>query len=156
MKIIYGKSLCQLKTAVEPITSIEIKYRGAISIKHLHREVMGRIDKRRIRVKNKDKSSVLTRGNNIITIIFNEDIVGDIDLFRWVGDFRILSVKVNNKNIASEVFGVDYWNLVNSTWNSAGKPEDYRGTYKFGRIPRKQRLRGRNIKRLSKSTTGGY
>ena len=34
----------------------------------------------------------------------------DIELFKWIGEFRIISAKVNDKNIPVEVFGIDYWN----------------------------------------------
>ena len=59
---------------------------------------------------------------------------------------------MNKKNIPIEVFGVDFCELINSTFDSMGKPEQYRGSYKFGRVPKRRRRMKR--KRLTTGTTG--
>ena len=151
MKIVYGNSICELNNPIENINSIKIKYRGSIIIKHLHREVVEKIDNRRSRVRNKNSNSTLTHENNIITILN----YSELSLFKWVGEFRIISAKVNDKNVSIEVFGVDYWNLINSDWDSAGKPENYKGNYKFGSVPQKKTLKGRKNKTLRQSK-GSY
>ena len=151
MKIVYGNSICELHNPIENINSIKIKYRGSIIIKHLHREVVEKIDNRRSRVRNKNSNSTLTHENNIITILN----YSELSLFKWVGEFRIISAKVNDKSVPVEVFGIDYWNLINSTWDTAGKPENYKGNYKFGRVPQKMTLKGRKNKTLRQSR-GSY
>tara|TARA_R100001594_G_scaffold3912_1_gene14334 strand:- start:927 stop:1382 length:456 start_codon:yes stop_codon:yes gene_type:complete len=151
MKIVYGNSICELHNPIENINSIEIKYRGSIIIKHPHREVVQKIDNRRSRIRNKNSNSTLRHENNIITILN----YSELNLFKWVGEFRIISAKVNDKNVSIEVFGVDYWNLINSDWDSAGKPENYKGNYKFGSVPQKKTLKGRKNKTLRQSK-GSY
>ena len=152
MKIVYGNSICELHNPIENINSIKIKYRGSIIIKHPHREVVEKIDNRRSRVRNKNSNSTLTHENNIITILN----YSELSLFKWVGEFRIISAKVNDKSVPVEVFGIDYWNLINSTWDTAGKPENYKGNYKFGRVPRKKTLKGRKNKTLRQLPRGRY
>ena len=151
MKIVYGNSICELHNPIENINSIEIKYRGSIIIKHPHREVVQKIDNRRSRIRNRNSNSTLRHENNIITILN----YSELNLFKWVGEFRIISAKVNDKNVSIEVFGVDYWNLINSDWDSAGKPENYKGNYKFGSVPQKKTLKGRKNKTLRQSK-GSY
>ena len=151
MKIVYGNSICELHNPIENINSIKIKYRGSIIIKHPHREVVEKIDNRRSRVRNKNSNSTLTHENNIITILN----YSELSLFKWVGEFRIISAKLNDKSVPVEVFGIDYWNLINSTWDTAGKPENYKGNYKFGRVPQKKTLKGRKNKTLRQSR-GSY
>ena len=152
MKIIYGNSICELQNPIDDVRVIEIKYRGNIMIKHPHREVVYKIDNRRSRVKNKSSNSTLTHENNIITILN----YSELSLFKWIGEFRIISAKVNNKNVPVEVFGVDYWNMIDSDWDYAGKPEKYKGTYRFGRSPDKKTSKGRNNKKVTKLSSGGY
>ena len=163
MKLIYGNSYCTLKENVENIQNVVIKYRGRITIKHHHMEFIKRIDKTRGFFFNFGKKSLLINRNNTIKIGYNEEIVGDIELFRWIGEFRIISAKVNGKNIPVTVTNVDYWNLIDSKWDSAGKPEQYKGTYRFGKMPkrRSKRIRKGISKRLltktaSSSSRGGY
>jgi len=146
MKIIYGNSICKLHNPLENVISIEIKYRGNIIIKHKHREVVEKLSNNLIRVKNKNKTSTLKRMNNKIRIEYQNKV--DIELFKWIGEFRIISAKVNNKNVPIEVFGVDYWNMINSDWDSAGKPENYKGNYKFGCVPQKKTSKRRKNKTL--------
>jgi len=136
MRIIYGNSICKLEGLNVSVGIIEISYRGNITIKHKHREVIQRISKNLIRVKNKNKTSILTRTNNKIRIEYQNKV--DVELFKWIGDFRIISAKVNDKSIPVEVFGIDYPNLIDSKPESMGKPENYRGNYKYGRVPRKR------------------
>ena len=136
MKIIYGNSICELKSFDEPIKSVEINYRGNILIKHKHREVIQIINNNLMRIKNKNKTSTLLREKNKIKIEYQNEI--NVELFKWVGEFRIISAKVNDKNIPIEVFGVDYPNLIDSKPESMGKPENYRGNYKYGRVPQKR------------------
>ena len=152
MKIIYGNSICELHNPITDVISIEIKYRGNIIIKHPHREIVQKIDRRRSRIRNKNSNSTLTHNNNIITI----SNYSELNLFKWVGDFRIISAKVNNKNVSVEVFGVDYWNMINSDWDYAGKFENYKGNYKFGRVPRKMSSKGRKNKTLKQIPKGRY
>jgi len=152
MKIVYGNSICELHNPIENVNSIEIKYRGSIIIKHPHREVVQKINNRRSRIRNKNSNSTLTHENNIITVLN----YSELSLFKWVGEFRIISAKVNDKSVPVEVFGVDYWNLIDSTWDTAGKPENYKGNYKFGRVPQKKTLKGQKNKTLRQSSNGRY
>ena len=152
MKIIYGNSVCELHNPIEAVKTIEIIYRGNIVIRHKHREVVAKIDSRRNRIRNNSSNSTLTKTNN--SIIINN--YSGLSLFRWIGEFRIISAKVNNKNITTEIFGVDYWNLINSNWDNAAKPEQYNGTYKFGRIPRKMASKGRKRKMLTQPSSRRY
>ena len=152
MKLIYGKSYCTLHYGIENVKSVVIKYKGSISIKHQHMEFVQRINRRSGIFNNFNQKSILIHNYNQIRIGFAKEVVGEIELFRWVGDFKILSAKVNKKNIPVEVFGVDYCEMINSTFDSMGKPEQYRGSYKFGRVPKRRRRMKR--KRLTTGTTG--
>ena len=155
MKLIYGKGECCINGINEKISSIVIKYQGAVILKHKHAELINVLNNN-LHFRHLKSKSLLIQGNNQIHIGFLPPLIELEELFRYAGEFKILSAKVNDKNIAVELFGVDYWNLINSNWDNAGKPERYKGTYTFGKMPRKKRLRGRNIKRLSKGSTGGY
>ena len=139
MKLIYGKSYCTLEYGVENIRNIVIKYRGNITIRHHHMEFLGKLNKHRGYFFNFGKKSLLIKSYNEIKIGYNEEIFGEVDLFRWIGEFKILSAKVNGKVIPVKVTNVDYWNFTDSKWDSAGKPEGYRGTYHFGRSPKMRR-----------------
>ena len=160
MKLIYGNSHCTLHYGVENVKSVVIKYRGSITIKHQHMEFLHQVNRRNGMFKNFSQKSLLIHNNNQIRIGYVKEVVGEIELFRWVGNFKILSVKVNNKNIPIEVFGVDYCELINSKFDNMGKPEQYRGTYRYGRVPKRRRKM--TSKRLSTKTTtrrsrgGGY
>ena len=77
-------------------------------------------------------------------------------MFKYVGNFRIISAKVNDKNIPVEVFGVDYPNLINSKPENMGKPENYKGNYKFGRVPQKKTLKGIKNKTLKQLPSRSY
>ena len=94
--------------------------------------------------------------NNDIAIFYNEPINIDSELFKYNGDFRIISAKVNDRNIPVEVFGIDYPNLINSKPENMGKPENYKGNYKFGRVPRKMSSKGRKNKTLKQLPKGRY
>ena len=166
MKLTYGNSYCILEYGVENIRNVTIQYRGSITIKHHHMEFIKRVGKNRALFFNFGKKSLLIKSYNEIKIGYNEEIFGEVDLFRWIGEFKILSAKVNGKRIPVEVTNVDYWNLTDSKWDSAGKPEGYRGTYHFGRSPKMRRKIGRGTSsrgrgRLPAKTTtrrsgGGY
>lgn len=160
MKLIYGNSHCTLHYGVEAIRSVVIKYRGSIVIKHEHMEFLRQRNKRNGLFKNFEQKSLLIHNNNQIRIGYVKEVIGEIELFRWIGNFKILSVKVNGKNVPIKVFGVDFCELIDSKFDSMGKPEQYRGTYRYGRIP--QRRRKMTTKKLSTKTTarrsggGGY
>ena len=160
MKIKYGKGECFIEYTKEEISTIVIKYKGLISLRHNFMGVDSILDDERALLKNVNRNNLLIEGNNQIHIGFLNNPQNLNKLFDYNGEFKIQSAKVNDKNIPIELFGVDYYNLINSNWDNAGKPEKYNGTYTFGKIPRKKRLRGRNIKRnikrLSKGSTGGY
>ena len=99
---------------------------------------------------------MLIHGDNQIHIGFLTPQIELNELFKYNGDFQIISAKVNEKNVAVEVFGIDYWNSINSDWDYAGKPEIYKGTYKYGRSPKKQASKGLNNKKVTKLSSGGY
>lgn len=155
MKIIYGKGECSIEGFTEPIESIVIKYRGNIVLKHNFAELYNVIGND-FYFRNLKSKSLLVHGNNQIHIGFIDARDNLKELFNWVGEFRIISAKVNDKNVPVEVFGVDYWNLINSTWDSAGKPENYKGNYRFGRVPQKKTLKGQKNKTLRQLPKGGY
>lgn len=161
MKLIYGKGICRLQYQQEPLQSVIIRYKGSIVIRHYHMEYIKKIDNFNALFSNFSKDSLLVHSNNKICIGFlSEEVQDEIDLFRWVGNLKITSVIVNGKSITTELTGVDYWNLVKSTWNSAGKPEEYKGTYQFGKSPRRKKrrkqIRGRSTGiSLRRITSGG-
>ena len=162
MKLIYGKGECCINGINEEINSVVIRYSGCVILRLKHAELVNVLNNN-LHFRHLKSKSLLVRGNNQIHIGFLPPVIELEELFRYTGNFKILSAKVNDKNIAVELFGVDYWNLINSNWDNAGKPESYKGTYRFGRIPQKkgikrgkQRIKGRNIERLSKGVTGGY
>ena len=154
MKIIYGKGECSLEGFTEPIESIVIKYRGSIVLKHNFAELYNIIEND-FYFRNLKSKSLLIHGNNQIHIGFIDN--PDLDkLFDYRGEFRIISAKVNNKNVPVEVFGVDYWNLIDSEWDTAGKPENYKENYKFGRVPQKKTSKGRKISTSTQSSGRSY
>jgi hypothetical protein len=129
--ITYGKGQCEITGNYQ---SVVIKYRGRIVLKHEHLEFIEDIGNNNARVRNFKSKSMLIKNNNQIHIGFTEPQSEDKVLFRYVGEFRILSVKVDDKNAKITEQGIDYWNKINSTWDYAGKPEKYRGNYKFGKV----------------------
>ena len=154
--ITYGKSYCEISGNYQ---SIVIKYRGRIVLRHDHFEFIQDLGNNNARVRNFGKKSMLIKNHNQIHIGFTEPQSGDKVLFRYVGEFRILSVKVDDKNAKITEQGIDYWNKVDSTWNTAGKPEQYRGTYKYGRVGsknKKSKLSKKLIKRDNSKIKGGY
>ena len=155
MKIIYGKGSCEIDGSIEPIESIVIKYRGNIVIRHGFSELYNIIENN-LYFRNLKSKSLLVHGNNQIHIGFVNGRDNLKELFKYVGDFRIISAKVNDKNIPVEVFGVDYPNLINSKPENMGKPENYKGNYKFGRVPRKMSSKGRKNKTLKQLPKGRY
>ena len=155
MKIIYGKGQCSL-SSIGGVKSIVIKYRGNISIAHNHLHFGAFLDNDRVLFNNYGAKSLLVHGNNQIHIGIMDGGKIKEELFTYIGEFRIISAKVNDKNVPFEVFGVDYWNLIDSTWDYAGKPENYKGNYKFGRSPKKQALKGRKISTSTQSSSRSY
>jgi hypothetical protein len=155
MKIIYGKGQCSL-SSTEGVKSIVIKYRGGISIAHNHLHFGAFLDGDRVLFNNYGARSLLVHGNNQVHIgVMNNGKINE-ELFTYIGEFRIISAKVNDKNVPVEVFGVDYWNMIDSDWDTAGKPENYKGNYKFGRVPRKKTLKGQKNKTLKQLPRGRY
>tara|TARA_R110000824_G_C14944542_1_gene650246 strand:+ start:222 stop:695 length:474 start_codon:yes stop_codon:yes gene_type:complete len=157
MKIIYGKGECLIDYS-QNFSRITIKYRGSVSLKHYHREII-KIDKTKIYIANRRKTSNLYNYNNQIDIFYKESPTGITELFKYNGTFKILSAKIDNKNIIVETKNIDYWNKINSTWNTAGKPEQYKGEYFIGKIPKKSKLSKLSkklIKSRSNKTKGGY
>ena len=162
MKLTYGNSYCTLEYGVENISNIVISYRGNITIKHHHMEFIKKVGKNRALFFNFGEKSLLIKSYNKIRIGYNKEISGKVELFRWIGEFKILSAKVNGKRISVEVTNADYWNLIDSKWDSAGKPEQYKGQYFVGNIPKrrivfKKRARGRlPAKTTTRRSGGGY
>ena len=155
MKIIYGKGSCEIDGSIEPIESIVIKYRGNIVIRHGFAELYNIIENN-LYFRNLKSKSLLVHGNNQIHIGFVNGRDNLKELFKYVGNFRIISAKVNDKNIPVEVFGVDYPNLINSKPENMGKPENYKGNYKFGRVPQKKTLKGIKNKTLKQLPSRSY
>ena len=138
MKIKYGKGECFIDYKIEEISSIVIRYRGVITIRHNFMGIDSILDNERAILNNVNRNNLLIEGNNQIHIGFLNNPKDLNKLFNYNGDFRIISAKVNDKNIPVEVFGIDYPNLIDSKPESMGKPENYRGNYKYGRVPRKR------------------
>ena len=160
MKIIYGKGECLIDYS-QNYKHISIKYRGEVALKHLHREII-KISGKKIYITNKGKTSFLYHIGNKIDIVFMKDPVNITKLFEYNGTFRITNAKIDDKNISVETKNIDYWNLINSKWDSAGKPEQYKGQYFVGNIPKrrivfKKRARGRlPTKTTTRRSGGGY
>lgn len=155
MKIIYGKGQCSL-SSTQDVKSIVIKYRGSVSVTHNHLHFGAFLDGDRVLFNNYGARSLLVHGNNQIHIGVMDG--GEIkeELFTYIGEFRIISAKVNDKNVPVEVFGIDYWNSIDSDWDYAGKPEIYKGTYRYGRSPKKKASKRLNNKKVTKLSSGGY
>ena len=146
MKIIYGKNICILEGS--QVSEIVIKYRGNPILSHKHLEITDILNENQVMVNNGGNlNSMLIHGNNQIHIGFKNPIDGDQELFKYSGYFKILTAKINNENVIVETQNIDYWNKVNSTWNSAGKPESYYGTYQRGKGAKNI---DKNMKRLLK------
>ena len=64
----------------------------------------------------------------------------------------------NNKNISITELNIDYWNKIDSTWDSAGKPEQYKNNYQFGKGVKntKSKLSKKLIKSQSNKIKRGY
>ena len=149
----YGKGVCEIKSN-EIIKSIEIRYRGNIYLQHNHIELTHFFENS-MYVKNRNAKSLIIHGNNQIHIGFLNGLQ-DAELFKYSGNLKIHSAKVNGKNVAVEVLGIDYWNSINSDWDYAGKPEIYKGTYRYGRSPKKQALKGRKNSTSTQSSSRSY
>ena len=141
----YGKGLCEITGAYQEVI---IKYRGQLVLRHPHLEFVEDIGNNHARVRNWGSKSMLIRNHNQIHIGFVDQQIQDGVLFRYVGNFKILSAKIDGINATIELLGVDYWNLIKSKWDNLGKPEQYRGTYKHGKSSHKQPREG--IKQSSK------
>ena len=155
MKLIYGKGNCNLDSIVEPINSIIIKYRGNIVLRHNFAELINVTDNNQY-FRNLYTKSILIHGNNQIHIGFLEPLTEINKLFEYVGEFKIMSAKINNININFETKGVDFYELINSKWDNMGKPEIYKDSYQIGKVSK-----NRNKSRLSnqkpiKLNGGGY
>ena len=149
MKIIYGKDSCILQGS--NIVEVVIKYRGDPYLSHNHLEIIEALNDNQAYVKNINSSSLILHGNNQIHIGWKNAVDGEVQLFRYTGYFKILSAKVNGKNITIETKNIDFWNLIDSKWDSAGKPELYKGTYRNGIGVRKKK-RMKRISRKSSTT----
>ena len=154
MKIIYGKDSCILQGA-SMTTEVVITYLGSPFLSHKHLEIIDILNQNQAKVRNGRSTSVIIHGNNQIHIGFLNGLQ-DTELFKYSGQFRIISAKVNNRNIPIEVFGVDYPNLINSKPENMGKPENYKGNYKFGRVPQKKTLKGIKNKTLKQLPSRSY
>lgn len=155
MKIKYGKGECFIEYSAERISSIVIKYRGIVTLRHKFMTIDSILDNQRALLRGVNKNNMLVHGNNQIHIGFLNN--PDLDkLFDYQGEFRIISAKVNDKNVPVEVFGVDTWNMINSDWDYAGKPEIYKGTYRHGRSPKKKASKRLNNKKVNKLSSRRY
>ena len=130
MKIIYGKDSCILQGS--SVSEVVIKYKGNPYLSHNHLEIIDALNDNQAFVKNINSNSLILHGNNQIHIGWKTAIDGDIQLFRYTGYFKILSAKVNGENVTIETKNIDFWNKIDSKWDSAGKPELYKGTYRNG------------------------
>lgn len=127
----YGKGSCEITGNYQGIV---IKYRGRIVLRHEHFELIEDLGNNNARVRNFGNKSMLIKNHNQIHIGFVEPQRGQKLLFKYVGEFKILSAKIDDKTAQITEQGIDYWNKINSNWDKAGKPENYRGNYKFGRV----------------------
>ena len=131
MNIIYGKDSCILQGS--DITEVVIKYRGNPYLSHRHLEIINVLNEKQAQVNNINSNSIILHGNNQIHIGYKTAVGGEIQLFRYTGYFKILSARVNRDNVTIETKNIDFWNKINSKWDSPGKPEQYRGTYRNGK-----------------------
>ncbi len=164
MKIIYGKGECVIDKINEPVQSIIIRYKGNVILKHKFAELYNIINNN-FYFRNLKSKSMLIHGNNQIHIGFITPQNELNELFKYNGDFEITSVKINDVNVNVELFGVDYYNLIDSNWDSAGKPEVYENTFIVGKLPKKRKsiFNNRKTRQSSRSitttfnvTTGSY
>lgn len=89
---------------------------------------------------NKNSKTRLFHLANTIYIKFKESPKGLNELLKYNGEMKILSAKINNKNIPIETEGIDYWEMIDSNWESAGKPSQYYGGYFVGKIPKRRTI----------------
>tara|TARA_R100000808_G_C2132849_1_gene141730 strand:- start:406 stop:891 length:486 start_codon:yes stop_codon:yes gene_type:complete len=155
----YGKGLCELNFH-EPIKSIKIVYKGNVYLSHKHFEITHIFQETNsMYAKNRNSKSLILHGNNQIHIGYKNNEESSLELFKYVGEFKIVSVLVNNKETKFNLFGVDYWNLIKSKYDNAGKPEKYNNNYRVGYIPKKGRRKvlGAKVRNGStgKKTTEG-
>ena len=153
MKIIYGKDSCILQGST--IKSVVIKYRGNPYLSHKHLEIINILNNNQAQANNITSNSVILHGNNQIHIGYKTAVDGEIQLFRYTGYFKILSAKVNGDNVTIETKNIDFWNKIESKWDSLGKPEQYRGTYRNGKGAGRVSKRMKSGKSV-KTTKRGY
>ena len=153
MDITYGKGECFINYNVEEISTIVIKYRGSATFRHEFRTISSFLGGDRILLSKASKKNLFIEGNNQIHIGFLESVNDLSKLFDYIGEFKILSAKVNKKNIPIKVTNVDYCELIDSKFDNMGKPEQYKGTYIHGRIPKRKRKM--TTKKLSTRTATG-
>ena len=154
MKIIYGKDSCVLQG--NNITDVVIHYRGNPYLSHKHLEIISVLNDNQAQVKNISSKSLLLHGNNQIHIGFIPSVDGELQLFRYTGHFKILSAKVNGANVTIETKNIDYCELIKSKFDSMGKPEQYKGTYRNGVGVKRASKGGKLTKVVKKTTTRGY
>ena len=85
MKIKYGKGECFIDYKVEEISSIVIKYRGVVTLRHDFMTIDSILDSERALIKNVNKNNMLVHGNNQIHIGFlnNPDLDKLFDYLRF-------------------------------------------------------------------------
>ena len=89
---------------------------------------------------------------------------GMVDDFRKKPNFKLLDQIIGRKfqnirlekSITVEARGIDYYNLIDSTWDYAGKPEKYNGTYTIGKVPKNKRNKVLTTGVKRQKGNGGY
>ena len=148
MKLIYGRGDCELQYPEENIKSVVIRYKGNVILKHNHLELIEALSETTARCLNVGSQSLLIHANNQIHIGFRNQSGGNILLFKYSGDFKILNVNVNNNNIPFTVNGIDNCDLIDSTFDVMEKPEFYRKGYISGKITRRKKINFAKIEKL--------
>lgn len=123
----YGLSSVTLTASTKP-KKITIKYRGGMLLRSINRNYR------------------VVRKRNIIIMIPNNDnfITEDILLFKYNGEFRIISCNIGNRSVKVKNKYIDTWNKITTKWEDMTLEwEDYLMDYKIN--TEKKRLEKKRI-----------
>ena len=150
--ITYGNGECFVDYTKEKISTIVIHYKGSVYLKHKFMSVDSMFDNGDALLNRVNRDNLLLEGNNQIHIGFLKQPKNLNKLFDYNGDFKITSAKINDQVVTVKATNVDFYELIDSNWDNAGEPEQYKGTYVVGKVPRKRKLIG-GTKTSSKART---
>lgn len=119
----YGAGICRIDN-LDPIESVVIHYIGNPYLYHNHLEIT-HLFENSIYYRNRGSKSLLIHGNNQIHIGFNQNLENKMELFKYVGRFKIAKVYINNEIGKFSTENMGFCDEIESEFDNMGKPEWY-------------------------------